>query len=333
MCLRDCVAGIAEFGKPKVKPIVTKAPVVDGTCPCKLADLQREDGKCHVLLASCSEHGPGRHENQDRCIQMHATSTAVPFHLVGVMDGHDTSFASQTTSELLPPLLSKHLVDGHSVADANSMALAGIESRLEKSKCTSGTCVVCCTVAGRYVWCSNLGDCRAALVQLQAPAGERGVPRPERLCWMSQDQKASDPDEQRRIERAGGHVKLGRIEGLEPSRTLGDFDVKSRVPKGTISIEPEVRQLRLGDGSHAPQAVLICGSDGLWDVVRGEDLCNMIQQSQGLGALLAQLRDGLPPAGDAEEPVRRLAEGLVRLARRRGSRDDCTAAVALISVS
>jgi len=325
------MAGIAELGKPKLKATVTEAAVVDGSWPCKLADLQREQRECHVLLASWTEQGLGRSENQDRCIQTQGMSKAVPFHIVGVLDGHDTSFASQTTSEMLPPLISKHLVDGLSVFDANSMALAGVESILEERKCSSGTCVLCCTISGRFIWCSNLGDCRAALVQLQVPTGDHDYPQPDQLCWMSHDHKASDPREKRRIEEAGGHVKFGRIEGLEPSRTLGDFDVKNKVPKGTVSIEPEVRRYELGDGNDVSQAVLICASDGLWDVIRGEDLCNMIQQSWGMGALLIQLRDGQPVKDT--QPMQRLAEDLVRLSRKRGGRDDCTASVALISLA
>mmetsp|Transcript_124609 Transcript_124609/g.248656 ORF Transcript_124609/g.248656 Transcript_124609/m.248656 type:complete len:346 (+) Transcript_124609:70-1107(+) len=345
MCCRSCLAGLVEFGLPK--PLMKRikheeAVVVDktwfgtpGAWPRKLADLQREHGvghrDCRVVLASWTQQGVNKRENEDRSIQLQEMSKSVPFSIIGVLDGHDTSVASQTVKELLPPLIAKHLVDGYSVFDANAMALAEVESRLAKNKCTSGTCVLCCTISGRFIWCSNLGDCRAALVQLQMPTGEREFPRPERLCWMSHDHRASDPGEQRRIEKAGGEVRYGRIEGLEPSRTLGDFDVKSKVPNGTISIEPEVRRYELGDGKDVSQAVLVCGSDGVWDNVTGQDLCNMIHQSWGLGGLLFQLRNGQP--ADDIQPMQKLGEDLVRLSRRKGGRDDCTCAIALISLA
>ena len=39
----------------------------------------------------------------------------------------------------------------------------------------------------------------------------------------------------------------GRIEGLEPTRTLGDFDIKNKVPPGVISIIPETRVVDIVD--------------------------------------------------------------------------------------
>ncbi|EER16886.1 hypothetical protein Pmar_PMAR004738 [Perkinsus marinus ATCC 50983] len=54
--------------------------------------------------------------------------------------------------------------------------------------------------------------------------------------------KASATYERRRISQAGGNVSDGRVAGvLEPSRTIGDFDVKMKIPPDVISITPEVR--------------------------------------------------------------------------------------------
>ncbi|CAK0877794.1 unnamed protein product, partial [Prorocentrum cordatum] len=127
------------------------------------------------------------------------------------------------------------------------------------------------------------GDCRAALIPLHmpdaAPNGKMAAasaPKVARLVWMSKDHKASSPDEYKRITELGGFVNDGRVEGLEPSRTLGDFDVKMKVKKGVISIVPEVRCQEVSDGTSPGQAILVCATDGVWDVISGQDVCDLI---------------------------------------------------------
>merc|ERR1712217_591272 len=96
------------------------------------------------------------------------------------------------------------------------------------------------------------------------------LPRPRMkgpIVWLSRDQKAISALEQRRITKAGRQVIRGRVQGLEPSRTLGDFDVKERVRPGVISIEPEVRRCEIGNGSDVSQALIVCCTDGVWDVL------------------------------------------------------------------
>merc|ERR1712173_106761 len=89
-------------------------------------------------------------------------------------------------------------------------------------------------------------------------SGPIGGPKVENLVWLSRDHKASCAYEKDRIQKAGGKVVEGRVEGLEPSRTLGDFDVKCAVRPGVVSIVPEVRRHELGDGSRPFQGVLVC---------------------------------------------------------------------------
>merc|ERR1719450_417230 len=109
-----------------------------------------------------------------------------------------------------------------------------VEQALKREISTAGTCVCSCLIAGRYVWCGNLGDCRSVLIQLQAPEDGKApaAVKVNGVFWMSKDQKASTPEESKRIAMAGGRVNGGRVEGLEPSRTLGDFDVKSATKPG-----------------------------------------------------------------------------------------------------
>ncbi|CAN0598844.1 unnamed protein product, partial [Laminaria digitata] len=58
---------------------------------------------------------------------------------------------------------------------------------------------------------------------------------------------ASNPSEVNRFLNAGGFLSsTGRFQGvLEPSRTVGDVDVKADAPKGSIASYPEVSPLLL----------------------------------------------------------------------------------------
>jgi serine/threonine protein phosphatase PrpC len=152
--------------------------------------------------------------------------------------------------------------------------------------------------------------------------------------WLSRDHKASAHHERERIASAGGTVTDGRVEGLEPSRTLGDFDVKQNVNRGVISIEPEVRRHQLGTDAEVSQAVIVCCSDGVWDVLSGNDICNLIVARKEIAKLqwaMAGL-SGLEANTNDKEVLRLLAEDFVQFSIAKGSRDDCTAIVSFVSV-
>ena len=58
---------------------------------------------------------------------------------------------------------------------------------------------------------------------------------------------------------------------LQPTRTIGDFDIKQKVPEGVISIVPETRCIdivaegkRKNPNGKVHQGILIQGTDGRW---------------------------------------------------------------------
>lgn len=285
----------------------------------------------------------GRHENEDRvmCHRDTVPGSHLTFDLVGVLDGHDTEAASDLVSSRLPHEVSGCLKQGSTVAEAHTLSMAKLEDDLKSVTSSAGSCVLSCLVSGRFLWCANLGDCRACLIGLAvpdapsgsstAPTGAAVKPKVTGITWMSTDHKASCPSEKARIIQAGGQVQDGRVEGLEPSRTLGDFDVKAQVPKGVISIVPEVRRYEfVPDGTSPAQAVLVCATDGVWDVLGGSDIVDLIRARKEICRLQTAV------ANESERPDREvlklLAEDLVQFSIAKGSRDDCTAIVAFISV-
>lgn len=99
-------------------------------------------------------------------------------------------------------------------------------------------------------------------------------------------------------------MRHNRVNGiLEPTRSIGDIDMKISVPSGVIAA-PEVTQISL-DG--VSRWMLILGSDGFWDYVT-------------VPSLLASL----PGPVTSDSQAKAAAAKLVAMAVDTGSGDDVT---------
>ncbi|KAI0821627.1 protein serine/threonine phosphatase 2C [Trametes gibbosa] len=111
----------------------------------------------------------------------------------------------------------------------------------------------------RVLYCANVGDARAVLGR-----GGKGI----RLTY---DHTASDKREAKRIEKAGGHIIDGRVDGvLIPTRALGDPQMNCYV----TSI-PHTATIELDEKDD----VLIIACDGLWDVIEDQDAVDLIRDT------------------------------------------------------
>ncbi|KAG6975811.1 hypothetical protein JG688_00001992 [Phytophthora aleatoria] len=154
----------------------------------------------------------------------------------------------------------------------------------------------------------NVGDCRAVMCR-----GGRGVA-------LTSDHKPDRPDEQQRIERAGGFV--GKIAGisrvysaagaglameretstyLAVSRAFGDRSLKTPTP--LVSCEPEVKRMSVQNDD----LFLVLACDGVWDVLSEQDAVDI----------------ALPHFHDAKAA----ADAIVKAAYKKGSVDNLTATV------
>lgn len=107
---------------------------------------------------------------------------------------------------------------------------------------------------------ANAGDCRAVL-------SKKG-----KAVNMSRDHKPGCSLEKRRIEKAGGFVYDGYLNGqLAVARALGDWQLTGLKlgpgVEGPLSAEPEVQQATLTEEDE----FLIIGCDGLWDVFTSQN--------------------------------------------------------------
>ncbi|KAJ8764160.1 hypothetical protein K2173_005076 [Erythroxylum novogranatense] len=223
---------------------------------------------------SYSEKGPKQYmEDEHICVdnlQEHpATDSNLPSPgaFYGVFDGHGgTDAASFTRNNILNyivedsqfPLGTKKAVRSafvktdHALADAKSV----------DSSC--GTTALTALILGRNMLIANAGDSRAVL-------GKRG-----RAIELSKDHKPNCTSERLRIERLGGVIYDGYLNGqLSVARALGDWHIKgSKGSKSPLSAEPELEEINLTEEDE----FLIIGCDGLWDVMSSQCAVTMVRK-------------------------------------------------------
>ncbi|XP_027354405.1 probable protein phosphatase 2C 27 [Abrus precatorius] len=223
---------------------------------------------------SCAERGPKQYmEDEHICIDnliQHigpASNIPLPGAFYGVFDGHGGTDAalfirnnilrfivedSQFPTCIRKAITSAFLKADYAFADSSSLDIS------------SGTTALTAIVFGRSMIVANAGDCRAVL-------GRRG-----RAIEMSKDQKPNCDSEKLRIEKLGGVVYDGYLNGqLSVSRALGDWHMKG--PKGSacpLSAEPELQEINLTEDDE----FLIMGCDGLWDVMSNQCAVTMARK-------------------------------------------------------
>lgn len=223
---------------------------------------------------SCAEIGPKQYMEDehiciDNLIEHLGTTTGFPSPgaFYGVFDGHGgTDAASFVRKNILKfiiedsqfpicvetALKSAFLQADYAFADSSSLDIS------------SGTTALTALVFGRTLIIANAGDCRAVL-------GRRG-----RAIEMSKDHKPNCTSERLRIEKLGGAVYDGYLNGqLSVARAIGDWHMKN--PKGSacpLSAEPELQETLLTEEDE----FLILGCDGLWDVMSSQCAVTVVRK-------------------------------------------------------
>ena len=111
------------------------------------------------------------------------------------------------------------------------------------------------------IYCANAGDSRTVMC-------ERGM-----AVELSKDHKPDLPEERNRIQKAGGEVLEGRVNGmLALSRAIGDFDYKTVSPpkdaqpswflnNHMVTAYPDV----VVRPFHKDVEFMVLACDGIWD--------------------------------------------------------------------
>ncbi|XP_017701594.2 protein phosphatase 2C 50-like [Phoenix dactylifera] len=173
---------------------------------------------------------------------------------------------------------------------------------------TVGSTAVVAVICSSHIIIANCGDSRVVLCRGKEPVA------------LSVDHKPNRDDEYARIEAAGGKVIQWngyRVLGvLAMSRSIGDRYLKPWIiPDPEVTIVPRVRE----------DECLILASDGLWDVMSNEEVCDAARRrillwhkKNGVTASTARRGEGADPAAQAA------AEYLEKLALQKGSKDNIT---------
>jgi protein phosphatase 2C family protein 2/3 len=108
-------------------------------------------------------------------------------------------------------------------------------------------------ITSTEIYVANSGDTRAVL-------SSKGKAKD-----LSHDHKPDLPAEKRRVERAGGFVEEGRVNGIIAiSRAIGDMEYKNRALKpeeNMVSVVPEV----IVEPIKPEHDFLLIACDGIWD--------------------------------------------------------------------
>ena len=144
---------------------------------------------------------------------------------------------------------------------------SGGDAAMDGGRSFAGCTATVILVTRTEIICANAGDSRTVL--------SRGG----RAKNMSEDHKPDNAGELSRIQRSGGFVEDGRVNGmLALSRALGDFEYKGNDQLGRkdqavsafpdVTIEPIDRQTQF--------IVLAC--DGIWDVKTSQECIDFMLQ-------------------------------------------------------
>lgn len=96
---------------------------------------------------------------------------------------------------------------------------------------------------------------------------------------MSRDHKPMDEDERARIQKAGGFVQEGRVNGsLALSRAIGDLEYKQSktLPPNEqiVTAYPEIKTETIAPGDE----FLVIACDGIWDVMTSQQCIDFVRQ-------------------------------------------------------
>mmetsp|Transcript_7983 Transcript_7983/g.9257 ORF Transcript_7983/g.9257 Transcript_7983/m.9257 type:complete len:350 (-) Transcript_7983:583-1632(-) len=143
---------------------------------------------------------------------------------------------------------------------------------------TAGCTAVAALVHGRKIYVANAGDSRCVMCR-------DGEAHP-----LSFDHKPTDAKEELRINKAGGSVLEGRVNGtLNLSRALGDMEFKQRSDlrpeEQMITAYPDVVSVEI----KPTDEFMVLACDGIWDVMTNEQCVHFVRERLAEGKTPAQI--------------------------------------------
>ncbi|TMW63227.1 hypothetical protein Poli38472_002168 [Pythium oligandrum] len=285
-----------------------------------ITEKETETGKGNGLFFGVSAMQGWRSSMEDSHIA-EVSSSHFPqgCSVFAVCDGHGGKFTADKAAECMVDLFAETMNQRGLFANANEKmpapkdigacmrdAYMALDARIKETpevqygSDQSGCTAISAFVTSTHIIVANSGDSRSVLAK-----NGRTVP-------MSYDHKPKNETERRRIENAGGVVRINRVNGdLAVSRALGDFTYKQRndlrAEEQQVSAEPDI-EVEERDGS---EEFLIIACDGIWDVMTNDDACNHVRMLMERG----------------ESDMGLIAEDVLDVCLKLGSRDNMSVVV------
>lgn len=189
----------------------------------------------------------------------------------GVFDGHFGDRCALYLKKHLPDLILTHKKFEE---DINTALLESfvrvdheflIEAKAQSPTMFDGSTGIVVVVRQNKIYVANTGDSRGVLCQ----GGD--------TVALSVDHKPELPKEQERIERNGGVLLLGRVQGkLAVARAFGDIEFKDeeKLEAKWITAEPDVLEFNIDEKTE----FFILACDGLWDKISNEEAVKFVRK-------------------------------------------------------
>mmetsp|Transcript_34661 Transcript_34661/g.58084 ORF Transcript_34661/g.58084 Transcript_34661/m.58084 type:complete len:460 (-) Transcript_34661:203-1582(-) len=263
-----------------------------------------------------SRQGPRPHQ-EDRYIMKKflMPSSGGSHSFVGVFDGHGGFECAEYITDHLYLALFRRPEFNKSIAEAIRAAVREVDTEFLKmasqSALIAGSTGVFAVIDGDSIIVGNIGDSRCVM-------SRRGI-----AVELSKDQKPYRPDELQRIQKAGGWLDAnGLLNGyISMSRSFGDIGMKdfkalmfpgANLAEDVFICEPEIVEIEITPKDE----FLILASDGLWGRVSSKAAVKIARES---------LRKNADP--------QKAADALAEAAYAKGSLDNCTVLVVIISTA
>lgn len=208
----------------------------------------------------------------------------------GVFDGHGGDLAAKFAAKHVLTYIrnSEAFDDLKDTTDPDILARAMMEGFIdcdddlrEIPACKtgedfSGSTGVAAFVTPEHIIIANTGDSRVCLCKA------------DKVVFGSLDHKPGDDRERARVERAGGVIADGRVNGdLASARSFGDFRYKDEAlppQKQQITVMPDVTIL-----SRSPEdQFLLLACDGIWDVMSNLEATRYVLSALRMGCSQSQ---------------------------------------------
>ena len=178
-------------------------------------------------------------------------------YLFGIFDGHGGDSSAKMTKDFLPKFLQKSIKENPiNIEHCMELSFKKIEQKAKESNFIlvgNTATIILINTHNHIIYCGNVGDSSCMIVNN------------EHAFKISYDDKCSDDNEKKRIEKEGGCIINNRLNNvLAITRSIGDFDQKG---KGLIAI-PHIHKHTIVK----KDKFLVVASDGIWDVVNQDIL-------------------------------------------------------------